>query len=254
MAASRSDANTATTAPGTRVPDAASVERTGRRRRRRAAGAVAVFVLLTAAVVVGPALWVDAGSSGHRHTDPAQVPTTPVAIVFGAELAPGGVHPKPWLAARLDGAVELIRTGRSRVVLVSGDAGGASGNEIEAMTRYLVDHGVPVRAVVADPYGLDTYDTCARAISVYGVRRAVLVSQYVHIPRAVALCRGLGMDAEGLEVAAPDPSGRHLQRLAREYLANVKAAADAWRARPPAVTSPPNDAVTAALRSHPGRP
>ena len=134
-------------------------------------------------------------------------------------------------------------------MLVSGDAGGRSGNEVAAMTRYLVDHGVPARAIVADPYGLDTYDTCARAVSVYGVREAVLVSQYVHIPRAVALCRGLGMDADGLEVAAPDANGRHLQRLAREYLANVKAAADAWLARPPAVISPPSDAIDIALRS-----
>lgn len=231
------------------APAAETDERRRPRWRRRVAWSAVAVLLALVATVAGSALWVWAGSSGHRHDSPADVQPAPVAIVFGAELAPDRRSPKPWLAARLDAAVELIKSGRSQVVLVSGDAHGRSGDEIAAMTGYLVNRGVPAASVVADPYGLDSYDTCARAISVFGVRKAILVSQYFHIPRAVTLCRELGMDADGVGVSAPGPSGRLYQKRAREYLADVKAVLDSARDRPPAVNSAPSDAVTRALRT-----
>jgi len=109
--------------------------------------------------------------------------------------------------------------------------------------------GVPAHRLVTDPYGLDSYDTCARAAGVYGVRRALLVSQSFHLPRAVTLCRHLGIDADG--VAARCHPCRQVtlhKNKAREVGADAKAVLDAVRGRPPAVESPPDHAVTEALR------
>jgi len=58
----------------------------------------------------------------------------------------------------------LVRSGRARVVLVSGDGNGASGDEPAAMTAYLTGRlGVDPWRVVGDPFELDTYDSCSRA-------------------------------------------------------------------------------------------
>jgi vancomycin permeability regulator SanA len=208
----------------------------------------ALPALIVALLLVAPAIWLRVASAGHVH-DSADAARASVVIVFGAELAPGGTQPRTFLRGRLDTAADLVRTGRARAVLVSGDAQGGSGDEVAVMSRYLADHGVPQRRIVADGYGLDSYDTCRRAHDVYGVRRALLVSQAFHLPRAVALCRGMGVDADGVAAGCDDCQPLTLLRnTAREIAAAWKAAYDRVSDRPPAVSSPANQQVAAALR------
>jgi vancomycin permeability regulator SanA len=171
-----------------------------------------------------------------------------VAMVLGAQVEPDGVTPRPYLKGRLDTAAQLYRDGNVRVILVSGDGDGTSGDETQVMTRYLVAHGVDPARIVTDPYGLDTYDSCRRAHDVYGLRRMLVVTQPYHLPRAVALCRSMGIDATGVGARC---DGCDLFQLAynatRDYFAASKAALDLIRGRPPAMTSPPSTAITQAL-------
>jgi vancomycin permeability regulator SanA len=211
-------------------------------RRRRVFVGVLVLLLLSG-LGLSPFIWVYWSSAGHR--DPQPPPSAPVAIVFGAQLRPDQ-SPKPYLAARLDIAAALYRNKRVHAVLVSGDASGTSGNEVAAMTKYLVARGVPAAKIVADPHGLDTYDTCIRAVEVYGVRRAILVSQDFHVPRAVTLCRHLGMDADGLEAKATGSQRILWRNRVREVAADAKAVVDVVRHRPPAVRSRPTTALSQA--------
>jgi vancomycin permeability regulator SanA len=220
---------------------------------RRALGSRLVKgVVLTAVLVVfaavAPSVWLRAGAAAHVYSVD-QAPTAPVAVVFGAQLWPGGSRPKPFLAGRLDVAADLIRTGKTRAILVSGDAHGSSGDETAAMAAYLVAAGVDRARIVTDPYGLDTYDTCRRAREVYGVTRAVLISQALHLPRAVTLCRHFGIDADGVQARCDGCNDRTLAaNRAREVPAAVKAAVEVLRDRPPAVSSPPDPVLTDALR------
>ena len=117
------------------------------------------------------------------------------------------------------------------------------------MTTYLAERGVDTRRVVADPFGLDTYDSCARAREVYGVERALIVTQSYHLSRAVTLCRHLGLDVDGV-TARCDGCGAALlaEKSVRDYFASGKAAWDAVRGRPPAVRSPADPAIQNALR------
>jgi SanA protein len=52
--------------------------------------------------------------------------------------------------------------------------------------------------VVRDFAGFSTYDSCYRAKEVFGVRRAVLVTQGFHLPRALFIANSLGMEANGV--------------------------------------------------------
>ncbi|CAM3548079.1 vancomycin high temperature exclusion protein [Kibdelosporangium persicum] len=201
-------------------------------------GLIAVGV--AGAAVGGSLTWSYGASAGHRF-DVAGAPSAPVAIVFGAKVRDD--RPLPFLAGRLDATVELVRAGKVKVVLVSGDANGTSGNETKAMAEYLTARGVDPKMIVVDPFGLDTYDTCARAVQVYGIDRALLVTQPYHLPRAVALCRGLGVQADGV-AAACDCSVFSLARnRLREWLATVAAVPEAIWNRAPAVLSTPDTAV-----------
>lgn len=176
--------------------------------------------------------WAYTASAGHRY-DVADAPAAPVAIVLGAEVG------TPFLRGRLDVTVQLVATGKVRSVLVSGNAAGSSGDETTTMTSYLVSRGVSPTKIVVDPYGLDTYDTCARAVRVFAVRRALVVTQPYHLPRTVALCRSLGMDADGVNATCDCGFLILLKNQVREWLASVLALKDAIWHRAPAVVSPP---------------
>jgi vancomycin permeability regulator SanA len=212
-----------------------------KRRWLRWAVRIAVVGAGVVAVAIGGSLtWSYLASGGHRF-DLADAPDAPVVIVFGAKVQDG--RPLPFLTGRLDVTAEVVKAGKAKAVLVSGAAGGTSGNETKAMTDYLVAKGVDPKMVVTDPFGLDTYDTCARAVRVYGVDHALLVTQSYHLPRAVALCRNLGMRADGVAATCDCGFASLVRNRARELLATVAAVPEAIWNRDPAVLSTPDGSV-----------
>ncbi|WP_432830116.1 SanA/YdcF family protein [Dactylosporangium sp. CA-092794] len=219
-----------------------------RARRRRTLRRLVFAAVVVAAVVLTPSAWIRIEAAG-RVVAADRAPAADVAIVFGAQLENGA--PMSFLRNRLDTAAALVSSGKVKALLISGDAHGASGNEVDVMSGYLREHGVDPARLVVDPYGLDTYDTCRRAHDVYGVNRALLVSQDAHVYRAVTLCRAVGVDAWGV------PSGcKGCQQLTiwyndtREVGAGWKAASDAIRHRAPAVQSPADPALQQAVAAH----
>ncbi|MEU7768661.1 ElyC/SanA/YdcF family protein [Nocardia sp. NPDC049190] len=178
-------------------------------------------VLVSVLAVVGSNGWLWMLSAGHRFAV-ADAPYAPVVIVPGARVGQDG-SPMAYLRGRLDVAIELMRAGRVSEILVSGDAGGASGDEIDSMTRYLVRHGVDPRLIRADGAGLSTRATCLRARRMFGIDRAIIVSQRRHLPRAVALGRAAGIAADG--VFAPCDARRvtKARNTLREWAAAPKA-------------------------------
>ncbi|MFE1949421.1 vancomycin high temperature exclusion protein [Streptomyces sp. NPDC059524] len=191
-----------------------------------------------------PATWLFA-STGDRVKALGDVPRTDVAVVFGAGLWDG--EPSPYLAHRLDAAAELYRTGRVRAVLVTGDNSTEDYDEPDAMRDYLTRHGVPGRAVVSDYAGFDTWDSCVRARKIFGVHRAVLVSQGFHIRRAVALCEAAGVSSYGVGVDEPHDVTWYAGG-AREVLAAGKAALDAVVRPDPHFLGPRESGIADALR------
>ncbi|MFG3422109.1 vancomycin high temperature exclusion protein [Micromonospora sp. NPDC049460] len=216
------------------------------RRRLTRAAVLALAALLLASL---PWLWTTVAARGHVY-DEAGAPAADVVIVLGTAVAADRRQPGDRLTGRLETAAELVHSGRARVILVSGDGGGTSGDEPAVMTSYLTERlGVDPRRVVADPFGLDTYDSCARARDVYGIERALVVTQSYHLSRAVTLCRHLGLDADGVTARCPGCGPALLVgKAVRDYFASGKAAWDAVRRRPPAVRSPTDPAVQDALK------
>ncbi len=183
-------------------------------------------------------------------TDEPHAGSVPVALVLGAGLTPSR-QPTPFLAARLDVAVALHRDGKARVLLVSGDNRTKDYDEPTAMFDYLVAHGVPPEDIVRDYAGRDTYDSCARARRIFGVSRVALVSQGYHLPRAVATCRALGLEATGVGdwVMAQRYPGLWSSYSTREVAAAGKTVLDLLTGRDP-VLGPEETSVRDALARH----
>ncbi|MEV6009586.1 ElyC/SanA/YdcF family protein [Streptomyces sp. NPDC051976] len=209
---------------------------TGWRRLVRWTVVVCVVALL-------PATWLRLAGDGRVRTV-ADVPSEPVAVVFGAGL--WGGRPSPYLAHRLDAAAQLYRAGKVKVVLVTGDNSRTTYNEPGAMRTYLAGHGVPQGKVVLDYAGFDTWDSCSRAKRIFGVDRAVLVSQGFHIRRALALCKAAGISGYGVGVDEKHDATWYASGV-RELLAAGKAAVDMAVKPDPHFLGPREQGVARAL-------
>ncbi|WP_406195735.1 YdcF family protein [Kitasatospora sp. NBC_01560] len=210
-----------------------------RRTQRR------IFQLVTAGCVLALApsgwLWI---SAGDRVGTVASAPKAPVAVVFGAGLYEG--RPSPYLAHRLDAAVDLYREQKVQAILVTGDNGRDSYDETDAMRQYLIEHGVPQVRVVGDYAGFDTWDSCTRAHRIFGVDRAVLVSQDFHVRRALALCEAAGIDSYA--VGVPEVHDETwLYGGLREIPGAGKAALNAWLRPDPLFLGPAEQGILRAL-------
>lgn len=183
--------------------------------------------------------------AASRTHGPDDVPEASVAIVLGAQVFPGGV-PSGFLTARLEIAAALWRAGKVPVILVSGDDSAEHHHEATSMKAWLVARGIPEGAVVCDPEGHDTFATVARAIGVYGLSDAIVVSQSYHLPRALSAARALGLEAYGVgDDTASRWTRRWRQGQVREIFANVKLFSElVTRERP----STADNSVLAAVR------
>jgi len=153
----------------------------------------------------------------------AEVPTRPVAIVFGAGLWRNGTA-TPVLQDRVQTAANLYFAGKVEKLLMSGDNRFVDYNEPAVMRQLALSLGVPDGAIVLDYAGRRTYDTCYRAKAIFGVNEAILVTQAFHLPRAIYLCNHLGVDSVGVDADLRIyPKSSLLYWNARELLATVAA-------------------------------
>jgi vancomycin permeability regulator SanA len=185
---------------------------------------VRTLILLACLVIAGYAgiRWeIGKAVQGRILTDAAQAPYNTVTMVLGAEAYSPEV-PSPALAYRLDAAIQLYKDGKTATLLMSGDGRAADYNEVATMTVYATEHGVPAAAIITDPEGLRTYDSCYRARTIYGLTRLTVVSQSEHLRRVVYTCRALGIDAVGV-VGAPFYGTEAARYFLREQLAEVRA-------------------------------
>lgn len=207
-----------------------------------------VGAVLATITTVASVAWVRTGADGHIYS-PEDVPEAPVALVLGAQVYADGT-PSPFLAARLEIARQLFAAGKVRAILVSGDHMKVGYNEPGAMLRWLTDRGVPSHKVVLDHAGFDTYDSCARANRIFGVREAIVVTQSFHLPRAVMLCRRLGLNVNGVgDETVKRFRWRWLSNSTREHGACVKAVFDVVSGRDPVHLGRRETGVDDALRT-----
>ncbi|PSK92330.1 vancomycin permeability regulator SanA [Murinocardiopsis flavida] len=215
-----------------------------RRRARWIAAALIALPLLGAV----PSVWLYASTADGRHAA-ADAPRRPVAIVLGAGLTPSG-EPTPFLAGRLDIAVDLYDRGKAEAILVSGDNSRDDYDEVGGMRDYLVAAGVPDAKIANDHAGFSTWESCVRARRIFGVGAATVVTQDFHLPRAVALCRAAGIDTAGVGDHQGDtyPTDSAYGYL-RELPAAVPAVVDSAVRPDPTFLGPRESSVAEALRA-----
>ncbi len=188
------------------------------------------FILNTVLVLIAAAAawsaWVYGQIRYYADRDEAQ-PANAIAV-FGAAEYDG--RPSPVLRARLDHALELYQRGLAplMITLGGGDVGDTH-SEGGVGHDYLLAHGVPESAIIAETQSNNTAESAARLAVIARTNhlsRIIVVSDGTHLFRIHALC-----EKNGLHVfTSPRPAAGSLDwqesfaRMAHEILSYT-----AWR-------------------------
>lgn len=159
--------------------------------------AVAALALLAAFLAVTNALVVGTSSGRIVSSDDAATSDADAIVVLGALVYQDGT-PSPILQDRLDNGIALYKAGAAPKIIMSGDHGTASYDEVNGMKQYAIAQGVPAEDIFCDHAGFSTYESMYRAKHVFGAERIVVSTQTYHLYRALYDAVGLGLDAVGV--------------------------------------------------------
>jgi len=180
--------------------------------------ALILFLVVLANVIVF------SKSHNYLYDSADDIPGCYTAIVLGAKVSPEG-KPSDFLQDRLDMAIELYNRKKVIRILLSGDHGQTTYDEVNNMKCYLIDHGINTKDIFLDHAGFDTYNSMVRAKEVFQVKDVIIISQEFHLSRAVYIARSKGLVAYGIKADKKEYAS--LKRLKiREILAKVKAFAE----------------------------
>ena len=176
--------------------------------RRRPRLAAVPIVLALGVLLVGSSGWLCVqlvGSLEFQHIPPAELPQADAIVVLGGCTQPA-YPPRPGVELmeggdRIVHAVRLFRAGKAPKVILSGGRVGWSGeigSESEDMAQLVEFMGVPRSAILQDPTSLNTRENAVNVKQIMEqqkVRRILLVTSALHMPRSLLIFQRLGIDA-----------------------------------------------------------
>jgi len=137
-------------------------------------------------------------------------PAQAIVVLGGAIHMPGGIHHQTGLidaSDRLLAAFRLYRAGKAPLIFCSGGnnpLAGYAGQTAESVwfARLLEEWDVPSAAIEVESGSINTHENAVRtyqALAPRGIRRILLVTSAMHMPRAAGAFRKVGFDV----IAAP---------------------------------------------------
>jgi len=130
---------------------------------------------------------------GHTSTDVK----ADAAIVLGAAV--WGEQVSPVFRERINHAIDLYRQGKVRKIIFTGGQGNKD-EETEAVAarEYAIRSGIPNQDIFIEQSSHTTYENVLYAKQVadaHGLKKVLIVSDPLHMKRAVAMARNIGLDA-----------------------------------------------------------
>lgn len=122
-----------------------------------------------------------------------------VIIVLGAQVKPDGT-PSVALERRLTLALETYRESPQMIIVCGAKGSNEPATEASVMHAWLVERGVDSTHVLEEPDSFNTRENLRNAKALMeqnGLKTALVITSDYHVPRALALCRDVGVDATG---------------------------------------------------------
>ena len=180
------------------------------------------LALLGTAVLLGINAHVKASAGNYilSAEDASALSDVDCILVLGCGVRDDGT-PSDMLRDRLLRGIELYELGAAPKLLMSGDHGRTTYDEVNIMKGFAVDAGMASSSVFMDHAGFSTYESMSRAQDIFQADKIIIVTQGYHLYRAIYIARALGIEAYGVASDLNTYAGQ-TYRDAREVLARVK--------------------------------
>lgn len=155
------------------------------------------LVLAAIVVIVFCNVSVSRAAKNRLYDSVDSIPRRHAAVVLGTSPLGRSGGPNLFFRARIQACAELWKADKIDRIIVSGDNRHTYYNEPQAMTKALVEMGIPKDVIYADYAGFRTFDSVVRAKEVFGQQSFIVVSQKFHNERAIFIARNKGIDAIG---------------------------------------------------------
>jgi uncharacterized SAM-binding protein YcdF (DUF218 family) len=191
------------------------------KRPRIATGAIALALLV---LLVGGNGWASRQivRSLEWQNLPAQLPSAEAIVVLGGATKPA-FPPRPMVdlseaGDRVIYGAQLYNQKKAPLIILSGgriEWRGSGPSEAGDMAAILTSIGIPPQAIIEEPDSLNTYQNAVNVRKILesrGIRRVLLVTSAMHMPRSLKIFQRQGIDA----IPAPTDflvSGGELQEL-----------------------------------------
>ena len=130
-------------------------------------------------------------------------------------------RPSAMLEDRLWEGISLYQNKVSNRLLMSGDHGRKTYDEVNVMKSFAVQNGIPSADIFMDHAGFSTYESLYRARDIFEADKLVIVTQGYHLYRALYIADCLGIEAYGVASDPREYAGQRTREL-REILARAK--------------------------------
>ena len=160
-------------------------------------------------------------AEGKLYSDTQLIPFNKVGLLLGTSKYVAGHYINPYYQYRIEAAVSLLKSGKIKYIIVSGDNGHQEYNEPKQMQTDLVKAGIDSSKIYLDYAGFRTFDSMVRLKEIFGQDSATVISQQFHNERALYIASQEGITAIGFNARDVSES-MGFRVLAREKFARVK--------------------------------
>ena len=141
-------------------------------------------------------------------------------VILGAAQYNG--RPSPVLKARLDHAYDLYRRGLAQTIITTGSYGpDPNFSEAEVSTKYLIQRGVDMNAIITEQGSGSTYDSIQEAsgfLKAKGWKSALVVSDGFHLYRVKRMFNDSGI----VTYTSPAPNSPIEQAASQRFWHSVR--------------------------------
>ena len=151
----------------------------------------------------------------------SELPSCKVALLLGTSKNLKSGQPNAYFYNRIKAAVELMKSGKVKYIIINGDNRYSYYNEPQDMKNELIKNGIPDSVIYLDYAGFRTFDSVIRASEIFGQSAFIVVSQQFHNERAIYIARHFNIHAYGYN--AKDVNAYNgFKTKTREMFARVK--------------------------------
>jgi len=171
-------------------------------------------------------------ASGKLYSDTKSIPYNKVGLLLGTSKLGRTGYPNPYYDYRIEAATRLLKEGKIKYLIISGDNSRKEYSEPEDMRADLMAAGIDSTVIFLDYAGFRTFDSIVRLKEIFSQDSVTIISQPFHNERALYMASKEGITAIAFN-ATDVPAKYGIRVQLREKLARVKVFVDYWLGKKP---------------------